>query len=93
VSAEGDFDRGCEPPKVIAAVLRGQKCGLGEVHFAGDIAHPGVWFRGRQDANGGGIASERTIGKGINLDDPDRHLAILAYGRRGIECGANGVPA
>src|SRR5437899_2959837 len=77
VTAEIDFDGRREPAEVVAVTLRNEKGGLGEVHLACDVEHPGGIGGLRQDADGGGVAAEGAICERVYLRDTERHASNL----------------
>src|SRR5438094_802987 len=76
VATEIDFDRGCEPAQVVPVFLRNKERSLGEIHFAGDVQHPGRIGSLREDADPGRIAREGTTRECVDLREYLHHLSI-----------------
>ncbi len=73
VAAEVDFAGGSKPPQVVAIFPWRDECRLGEVHFGGHRLHPLFIARHLEQAHGGGIAMERLVREGIDLEKGNRH--------------------
>ena len=74
VAAQRDLDRRSEPAEIVRSVGAGdEEGGLGEVHLGGDGGHPGRFARGGQQADGGRVAAEGGVCKGIDLGNGESH--------------------
>src|SRR5882672_4058700 len=84
MTAEIDLDGGREPAEIVAVALGHQERRLGEIHLACDVQHPGGvgWFW--EDADRGGVPSERFVGERVDLRDPEAHAS------KSIAIGLNG---
>src|SRR6267142_5655029 len=73
MTAEIDLDGGREPAEIVAVALGHQERRLGEIHLACDVQHPGGvgWFW--EDADRGGVPSERFVGERVDLRDAQGH--------------------
>ena len=76
MAAEVDLDRRREPAQLVAVLFLVKEGGLRQVHLASHVLQPAGIARLGKDANGGGIARERAIGEGVNLNDRDRHRLL-----------------
>ena len=68
VAAERDLHRGREPAQRVAAVVRVQERGLGEVHLHRHVLHPHLVARTLHHAHGRGVPHERPLGERIYLN-------------------------
>ena len=77
VAAEIHLDGRGQPAQTVSAVFGMQKRGLGEVHFAGDIAHPLFIGAAGSTHTAAGFPAKGRGRESIDLDDADRHESII----------------
>ena len=77
VAAEIDLDGRRKPADAVRFAVGMDESGFGEVVFGGDGLHQRIVERLLCDDDGGGVAAEEAVGKGIDVVDGELHNGFL----------------